>query len=380
MGVLARRLIKQDLDKVEVFLDDIQNEYIKVIDMPDTFTQGRAAFKILGSDFLKPNVPLKIEILDNNGNTVYNQPIKYLYEDDGYGGSQPTVPFTYVSVEVYGPPVNVGGAAQLVILAELDNTKIDVPQEFIGRYNVKYTKTINIDSSATVNTAPILFYRQPKVVAQELVKKALLSPGTNTQITTTITGSGIFGVPLNPGQRYYPDASTTNEQGEEETDDDIVIDATQDTQTDAIPGEIAEEVKAIQNLHKYLTGEVKAPAFFNKTAIKENRGSPDPPIYKIFATGSDTFNSKMVGAKIKIPKESIIVFKPEEFVTEEPRGTFPSTLDLPGGHADLETANVGIIVSDYTASIQEVISDKEVHVDTPFYFKYKPFLGQSTPP
>ena len=382
MGVLARRLIKQDLDKVEVFLDDIQNEYIKVIDMPDTFTQGRAAFKILGSDFLKPNVPLKIEILDNNGNTVYNQPIKYLYEDDGYGGSQPTVPFTYVSVEVYGPPVNIGGAAQLVILAELDNTKIDVPQEFIGRYNVKYTKTINIDSSATVNTAPILFYRQPKVVAQELVKKALLSPGTNTQITTTITGSGIFGVPLNPGQRYYPDASTTNEQGEEETDESIVIDTTRDTQRDAIPGEIAEEVKAIQNLHKYLTGEVKAPAFFNKTAIKENRGSPDPPVYKLFATGSDTFNSKMVGAKIKIPKESIIVFRPEEFITEDPKGEIPSTLDLPGGSAELEEGEVGITITDYTASIQSVVSDKEVHVDKPFYFKYAPSMAgnQNDPP
>jgi hypothetical protein len=378
MGVLARRLTKQNLNEVEVFIDDVQNEYVKVQDVPDTFTQGRTVFKILGSDLLKENVPLKIEILDRNGNTVYQQPVRYLYEDDGYGNKQPTVAFTYVSVEVYAPPVNIGGNAQLVILAELDDTKINVPQEFIGRYNVKYQKTINIDSSASENLSPIFFYRQPKVVAQELVKKALLSPGTNTQITTVISGSGLFGVPLNPGQKYNPDSSTTDSQGQEEQDDDYVDSG--DTQENPKDGENKEEAKAVKNLHKYLTGEVKAPAFFNKTAIKENRGSPDPPVYKIFATGSDTFNSKMAGARIKIPKESIVIFRPSEFITEGPKGEIPSQLDLPGGDADLETANVGIIVSDYTASIQEVISDKEIHVDKPFYFKYKPFMGQSTPP
>tara|TARA_R110002012_G_scaffold3250_1_gene15139 strand:- start:1502 stop:7051 length:5550 start_codon:yes stop_codon:yes gene_type:complete len=369
MGVLARRLTKQNLNQVEVFIDDTQNQYIKVQDVPDTFTQGRTVFKVLGSDLLKENVPLKIEILDRNGNTVYQQPVRYLYKEQ-----KPTVAFTYVSVEVYAPPVNIGGNAQLVILAELDDTKINVPQEFIGRYNVKYQKTINIDSSAAVNTSPILFYRQPTVVAQELVKKALLSPGTNTQITTVITGSGLFGIPLNPGNRYYPDSSTTDTSGDETTATDYTSTG-RDENEDSLEGENNDAAKQIQNTHAYLTGEVKAPAFFNKTAIKENRGSPDPPVYKIFATGSDTFNSKMVGAKIQIPKESIVISKPERFVTEDPKGAFPTNITLPGGDADLEAANVGIIVSDYTASIQEVISDKEVHVNKPFYFKYKPLIG-----
>jgi len=370
MGVLARRLTKQNLNQVEVFIDDVQNEYIKVQDVPDTFTQGRSVFKVLGSGLLKENVPLRIEILDRNGNTVYQQPVRYLYDEE----QKPTVAFTYISVEVYPPPVNIGGNAQLVILAELDDTKINVPQEFIGRYNVKFQKTINIDSSATENLSPIFFYRQPKVVAQELVKKALLSPGTNTQITTFISGSGLFGVPLNPGQKYDPDSSTTDTSGQETTATDYTSTG-RDENENPKTGENKEEAKAVKNLHAYLTGEVKAPAFFNKTAIKENRGSPDPPVYKIFATGSDTFNSKMAGAKIKIPKESIVVHNPSEFITEGPKGAFPTNINLPGGDADLEAANVGIIVSDYTASIQEVVSDKEIHVDKPFYFKYKPLIG-----
>ena len=52
MGVLARRLIKQDLDKVEVFLDDIQNEYIKVIDMPILYTHN---IKNVGNFFINLN-------------------------------------------------------------------------------------------------------------------------------------------------------------------------------------------------------------------------------------------------------------------------------------------------------------------------------------
>ena len=67
MGVLPRRLIKQNLSQVEVFLEDTRNDYFAVQDIPDTFTQGRSSFKIFGSDFLKENIKLKIEILDVAG-------------------------------------------------------------------------------------------------------------------------------------------------------------------------------------------------------------------------------------------------------------------------------------------------------------------------
>ena len=92
MGVIARRRIKENLAKVEVFLTDTTNEYFAVQDIPDTFVQGISAFKIFGSQFLKHGIPLKIEILDRTGKTVYIQPVKY-----GQGLS-PQLQFTYVSV------------------------------------------------------------------------------------------------------------------------------------------------------------------------------------------------------------------------------------------------------------------------------------------
>ena len=135
MGVLPRRLIKQNLNLVEVFLQDDNNEFIVVQDLPDTFGQGRSSFKVFGSDFLKQGVKLRAELLDSAGTPIFITPVTYRYN-----GGLPTLPYTYFTVEVYSPPINVGGKAELIILGELDNEKINVPQEFVGRYNVKFRK------------------------------------------------------------------------------------------------------------------------------------------------------------------------------------------------------------------------------------------------
>ena len=164
MGVIPRRRIIQNLKEVEVFVEDIQNEYFRVQDVPDTFVQGRSAFKIFGSQFLKHGIPLKIEILDRTGKTVYVQPVKY-----GHGTS-PQLQFTYISVEVYRH--NASGEAQLTILGSVDETKVpfNIPEKFRGAYNVKWQKTINLNKAAIKNTQPILFYKGPKVTTQEVVK------------------------------------------------------------------------------------------------------------------------------------------------------------------------------------------------------------------
>ena len=64
MGFIPRRRIKENLRDVQVFLEDRDNTVFKVQDIPDTFVQGRSAFKIFGSRVLQPNIPLKIEIID----------------------------------------------------------------------------------------------------------------------------------------------------------------------------------------------------------------------------------------------------------------------------------------------------------------------------
>ena len=158
MGVIPRRRVIQNLREADVFIEDIQNEYFRVQDVPDTFVQGRSAFKIFGSPLLKASVHLKIEILDKRGDTVYVQPVKYGQQ------SSPILPYRYVSVEVYPPPITVPGEAELVILGELEETEVPftIPNRFIGTYNVRYRKTVNIDTSTIINTQPILFYKKPR--------------------------------------------------------------------------------------------------------------------------------------------------------------------------------------------------------------------------
>ena len=70
MGFIPRRLIKQNLHLVDVLVEDTTNQYFNIVELPETFVQGRSSFKIFGSALLKKHVPLKIEMLDSSGNTV----------------------------------------------------------------------------------------------------------------------------------------------------------------------------------------------------------------------------------------------------------------------------------------------------------------------
>ena len=179
MGYIARRLIKYNYDLVDVLVEDIQNEYFNVVELPTTLSQGRSAFKIFGSKFLKLGVPLKIEILDRLGNTVYVTPVDLVGEEVA-----PYLPYRFVTIEVYRPPVNVEGLCRLTILGEIEPSAVDfeIPSQFQDTYNVKYSTNINIDLSTNINTQPIRFYKNPTIEAEEKVKARIVE----TPVTTTI--------------------------------------------------------------------------------------------------------------------------------------------------------------------------------------------------
>ena len=373
MSVIPRRIIRQDLDLVRVFVEDVENEYIVVQDLPDTFSQGRNAFKVFGSDFLKQGVNLKFEILDSQGNPVFISPIKYRF-NNGF----PTLPYVYVGVEVYRPPINFGGDAELVILGELDENKVpfNIPDEFVGTYNVRFSKRINLDVSKIINDAPILFYRKPSIIAQEVVKKRLDSSTiTTSTVERTISGSGISGFSNRNTlpQEYFPNPSNTTQ-----TDTGAAQTGTSDTNTQEYIADIKDgpggDVTETLNRIEFKTGKVKTPTVFRRRSGIALFASEQPPTMVIRATGSGTFTSDMVGAKIKIPKESMTVFAPKQFVGDgnvgigTGFGSFPSNLALAGGDSNLE--NAAVFVDDYTGSIERVVNEKEIHTKEPFYFRY----------
>jgi len=346
MGFIPRRRIKENLREVEVFLEDRDNRIIKVQDIPDTFVQGRSAFKIFGSEFLKPNVPLKIEILDKAGNTVWTQPVKY--------GQQlsPKLPYRFISVEVYPPPFNVPGEAELIILGEVDETKIPVDPQFIGTYNVRYRKTINIDTEKIINEQPILFYKKPQITATELVKAQKKTAAPNNAY---ISGSQIYGIVNSDVQgTAYDSGSDTNTQTDT---NDTSQTPTGDLETQA-------------NLWKYKTGLYKKNKMLKRRGLKKEKQSPEPPQMTLYLNndqdGLSTFNTKLVGGNITITDIKI------------PSASAQTLSGLSSDQASLDTIYNSFTFPNFIGKVENVISDTELTVTQPYSVEYKDPLGTVT--
>ena len=283
MGVIARRLIKENYHEVEVFINDTTNTYFNIEEFPTTFTQGRSAFKIFGSEFLRTDIPLKMEILDSAGNTVYITPV------DVIGESNPTLVYRYITVEVYRPPINQPGLGTLTILGELDPAKFPtpIPSQFQDTYNVKLTKKVNIDVATAINTQPIRFYRDPTVITQEVVRARLVNTPLEDR---SVSGSLAHGSARDDmlGFRRLAGSRQTNTQegtGQQGTG-------------------VGSNVQSVIDSWKYRTGAYGTRALSSRRGRTGQFGSPIAFSYKIYVPFGDDnyFNSQMVGGTIEIPR------------------------------------------------------------------------------
>ena len=74
MAVLKKTLFAENLDKYSVLIQDTDpnSKYFKITELPDTFTGGKNAFLIQGSEFLVADTIIKIEIKYSQGNIIYH--------------------------------------------------------------------------------------------------------------------------------------------------------------------------------------------------------------------------------------------------------------------------------------------------------------------
>ena len=281
MGFLPKRLTLQNLDEVSVFIEDINNEYFNVQEVPETLTQGRYAFKIFGSDLLREGIDLKLELLDSEGNTIFLSPVDFIGEE-----VPPYVPYRYVTIEVYSPPINYAGIATLTILGEANPDIVDVPIEFQNAYNVRYQTTLNVDLSTIINTQPIRFFKNPKTEFQEVVQaKTVLSPISESIVTSTadgITRSDLKG--------------------------NIIEIQSGSLDKEPLPNEISDtfkDIRSFQGEYKYKTGlRGKVPALIKRRGLSRRFASLEEPKFKI-KTNSATFSSDMQGGTIEIPEREV---------------------------------------------------------------------------
>ena len=342
MGFIPRRRIKENLREVEVFLEDNDNRIFVVQDVPDTFMQGRSAFKLFGSDFLKPDVPLKIEILDKAGTPVWTQPVIY-------GQQAPSLAYRYITVEVYPPPVNIPGEAELIILGELNEELIDVEPRFQGTYNVRYSKIINIDTEATINEQPILFYKKPQVTATEFVNAQKL---TNAPTTRFISGSRLGGS-VNKDIRGNTFVSSSEVDTQTRVND----------KSESPSGDLA----AQSNLWKYKTGLYKENKVLKRRGLKQEKSSPEKPQMTI-RSSEDKFITKMVGSDITIKNITIPTASAVELSGLNPR-------EVP-----IDDIYNAFTFPDFEGKVEDIKSDKELVLNKPYAVEFLDPTSTDTKP
>ena len=76
MAITKKTLFADNLDKYNTFVTDTDplSKYFKLTELPDTFTGGKNAFLIQGSEYLVADSLIKIELKDSKGDIIYHEP------------------------------------------------------------------------------------------------------------------------------------------------------------------------------------------------------------------------------------------------------------------------------------------------------------------
>ncbi len=179
MAVLKKTLFPENLEKYSVLIQDTEpnSRYFKITELPDTFTGGKNAFLIQGSEFLVADTIVKIEIKDAKGNIIYHEPGEGIPEY--YEGTSKVI-------AVYIYPDTAFGPCTITILGEVseyvdaNGIKQPVPLQYKDTYNVRWQKQINVNPLLQNNTK-IRFYRRPSVDITEVLKPVFTISETYVQ-------------------------------------------------------------------------------------------------------------------------------------------------------------------------------------------------------
>jgi hypothetical protein len=209
MAIIKKTISAENLDKISVLVNDVDpnSKYFKVTELPDTFTGGKNAFLIQGSEYLVPDTLIKIEIKDAQGNIIYHEPGEGIVSASV--GGEPIVTEYYegvskvVSVYVYpNRTLDVNGnysdgtafgPCTITILGELstyDNngTNVSIPTNWEGKYNVRWQRSINVNPTLA-NTTKVRFYRRPVAAISETLSPIYAFDATGSKVASNVTQS-----------------------------------------------------------------------------------------------------------------------------------------------------------------------------------------------
>lgn len=176
MAVEVKVAPDNQLELKSVFIEDrrVNSQYFNLTELPDTFTGGKNAFLIAGTDYLEPDTEVLVQIRDASGRIVYTE------SSDGspeyYEGlSKVVAVYVYPTDSVEQAIDSTAfGPCTIIILGQLkfyDNngSKTEVPEIFKGKFNIRYVGQANINPNLA-NTTRVRFFRRPQVRITELLK------------------------------------------------------------------------------------------------------------------------------------------------------------------------------------------------------------------
>ena len=314
----------QGLADIDVYFEEegLNSNFFNITEFPDPLQVGKNSFLIAGSEKLLNFTELQIDIVDSAGNSIYHEPVREYLEGN----------MRRISIEVYD--TNAPGSGFLHIVGEAHTERVDVPNEWHGVYNVRYSRPISINTTQ-VNTQPIFFYKQPKIRAREITKAFIdeLPASASYFITGSVTVTATTpGTPINP----------------KEFDDDL------DDKNPAVtftgedrPGKFLDTFK---NKRENKRISINQPTVLALGRVSR-RASPETPTHTITIQGlesspenvQDKLTSAFVGGKLKI--ESPQVDESTYFIGSNSRITVDST---------------------YVTRIQEVLNSTTIIPETPF--------------
>jgi hypothetical protein len=197
MAVIKKTAFPKDLDRFNVLVNDTapNSRYFRITELPDTFTGGKNAFLIAGTAELVPDTKIQIELKDSVGNIIYHEPGEGLISSSVNNVGFVSEYFEGVSkvVAVYIYPETLYGPCTLTILGEVDRYQdgngilTPVPIDWIGKYNVKWQKQINVNPSLA-NTTKIRFYQRPTATITEILSPIYSIVGNN-KVASAVTQS-----------------------------------------------------------------------------------------------------------------------------------------------------------------------------------------------
>jgi len=156
-----KEAVYKGLEFVPVYFQDTtltSPDYFQITEFPTRLTAGKNLFKLRGHPTnLRVGGVLGIEVLDYNGDPIYSEVVDYIDEDKS----------RVIAIYIYAE--TSPGDCSITLLAEAQNIQGQaVPQEWQGRPNIKWSRTVPVNPNVS-NVTEIIFSKLPEVVVSEQV-------------------------------------------------------------------------------------------------------------------------------------------------------------------------------------------------------------------